>query len=635
MEPRQYGNNIEQLKAEKDGLDVGADIPRFIEQGWEAIPKDDVERLKWQGLFLRRRTPGHFMIRIRIPNGAATAAQVAAIARIASKFGRGIADITTRQQIELRWIQIKHVPEIFERLRTVGLVTLQTGMDNIRNVVGCPLAGSAPNELFDASPVVREFTTMFVGNRAYTNLPRKFNVTITGCRDNCTHAETQDIALVPATKGIDGEQVPGFNALVGGKMGSGGYRIASPLDVFVRPEEAAELCSAITLTFRDHGPRDSRSKVRLAFLLEAWGVDRFRRVVEERVGRPLLPAGRDERTGARTDHLGVAKQSQPGLNSVGVVVPVGRITEDQLSALAHLADAYAAGEIRFTTDQNAIIPHVPDEKLDGLLAEPVLKDLRHDSPPIMRGTVSCTGIDFCNLALIDTKRRALEIARALQDKIKRSVTVHWSGCPAGCGNHAVADIGLRGKTIRREEKVVEAVDVFVGGSSGPRANAALTLLEDVPCDDLPAALEVLIRYGAFESIRERLRAAAEHTGAGTDLAVATSRREAPAGTDAHPPLIRPEEIPDGKGRAFRLNGTEVAVFRQSGALYAIQNPCPHEGAALTEGVLDGDAVVCPLHGYRFCLKTGACTTDPSLRATVFTLVPDGNGYRITSKSPTA
>jgi len=623
MEIRQHGNNIEQLKAEKDGLDVGADIPRFAELGWEAIPKDDVERLKWQGLFLRRRTPGFFMIRIRIPNGTATTTQIAAIAKIARKFGRGIADITTRQQIELRWIQIKHVSEIFESLRQVGLVTLQTGMDNIRNVVGCPLAGSAPNELFDASPVVREFTAMFVGDKAYTNLPRKFNVTITGCRDNCTHTESQDIALVPAAKDIDGKHVLGFNVLVGGKMGSGGYRIASPLDVFMRPEDAAELCSAITLTFRDHGPRESRSKVRLAFLLDAWGVDRFRHVVEERMGRPLLPAGRDERTEARVDHLGVAKQKQPGLNSVGLVVPVGRITEDQLSELARLADVHAAGEIRFTTDQNAIIPHVPDEKLDQLLTEPLLKELRHDPAPIMRGTVSCTGIDYCNLALIDTKRRALEIAKALQHKIQRPVTVHWSGCPAGCGNHAVADIGLRGKTIRRNEQVVEAVDVLAGGSSGPQANTAFTLLEDVPCDELPAALEVLIRYGAFETIRQRLRAASEQSTAQPVVSANGHAREAAA-----PLLIRPEEIPDGKGRAFTLNGAEVAVFRRNGTLYAIQNSCPHQEAPLAEGVLDGEAVICPHHGYRFCLKTGACSTDPTLRAKIFTLAADSNGFRI-------
>ncbi len=630
MEVRQHGNNIEQLKAEKDGLDVAADIPRFVESGWEAIPKDDVERLKWQGLFLRRRTPGFFMIRIRIPNGVATAGQVAAIARIARKYGRGIADITTRQQLELRWIQIRHVPDIFDRLRQVGLVSLQTGMDNIRNVVGCPLAGSAPNELFDATPVVQEFTRMFVGNRAFTNLPRKFNVTITGCRDNCTHAETQDIALVPATGDIDGKRVPGFNVLVGGKMGSGGYQIASPLDAFVRPEEAAELCGAITLVFRDHGPRDSRSKVRLAFLLDAWGVDRFRHVVEERLGHPLVRAGRDERTEARTDHLGVAKQKQPGLNSVGLVVPVGRITEDQLGELAGLAESYGGGEIRFTTDQNAIIPHVPDERLERLLAEPLMRDLPHNPSPLMRGTVSCTGIDYCNLALIDTKRRALELARALQHKVQRAVTVHWSGCPAGCGNHAVADIGLRGKTIRRNEQVVEAVDVFVGGSSGPGANTAMTLLEDVPCDELPAALEVLIKYGGFDSIRQRLRAVSEQP---------RSAQPTPAHSGAtevarSPLVIRPEDIPEGQGRVYTVNGAEVAVFRRNGALQAIQNSCPHQEAPLSEGSLDGDEVVCPLHGYRFCVKTGMCSTDPTLKAKTFSLIPDGNGFRIRGGKPT-
>src|SRR5437879_5758151 len=211
------------------------------------------------------------MMRIRIPNGISSAAQLRTIGRIANRVGRGIADITTRQQIQLRWIRINDVPQILDELREVGLVTLQTGMDNIRNVVGCAVAGLTPNELFDASPVARAFTDTFVGDVAYTNLPRKFNVTITGCRENCTHAETQDVALVPATKSLGGETVSGFNVLVGGKNGSGGYRIATPLDIFVPPEEAPELCSAIALLFRDHGSREARNKVRLAFLVEEWG----------------------------------------------------------------------------------------------------------------------------------------------------------------------------------------------------------------------------------------------------------------------------------------------------------------------------------------------------------------------------
>src|SRR5256885_4854584 len=178
-------NKIEQIKAEKDGLDVGADIPRYARLGVDAIEEGDLERLKWWGVFLRRHTPGHFMMRIRIPNGITSAAQLSAIGGITDRYGRGVADITTRQQIQLRWIRIDDVPAILDRLRQVGLLTLQTGMDNIRNVIGCPVAGLTPNELLDASPVARAFTDTFVGNKAYTNLPRKFNVTITGCRENC------------------------------------------------------------------------------------------------------------------------------------------------------------------------------------------------------------------------------------------------------------------------------------------------------------------------------------------------------------------------------------------------------------------------------------------------------------------
>lgn len=211
MLPRKALNTIERIKAERDGLDVAADIPRFAELGWEAIPRDDIERLKWWGIFLRRQSgggPGYFMVRIRIPNGIATAAQVRCIATIARDRKRSIVDITTRQQIQLRWIRIEDVPELLDRLGQVGLVTLQTGMDNVRNVVGCPLAGLIATELLNAAPVVRKFMALFVGRRAFTNLPRKFNVTITGCRENCTHAETQDLPLVPATK----EGVVGFKS---------------------------------------------------------------------------------------------------------------------------------------------------------------------------------------------------------------------------------------------------------------------------------------------------------------------------------------------------------------------------------------------------------------------------------------
>ncbi|HEY2986733.1 MAG TPA: Rieske 2Fe-2S domain-containing protein [Candidatus Binatia bacterium] len=611
-------NKIEEYKKEKDGLDVLADVPRYAAEGWEAITDGDRERLKWTGVFFRKQTPGRFMMRIRIPNGISNAAQIRTIAEISEEFGKGFADITTRQQMQLRWFSIGDVPEIWRRLERVGLVSLQTGMDNIRNVVGCPAAGLTPNELFDASPVAREFTQMFVGNKAYTNLPRKFNVTITGCKENCAHAESQDIALTPASKIIDGAEVKGFNVAVGGKMASGGYRIASPLDLFVRPAEAAAICSLIVFIFRDHGLRESRSKARLAFLIEDWGVRKFRRELERRADRPLLPAGKDERLKQRTDHVGIFRQKQKGLNYAGLAVPVGRITTGQMAEVARVAEVYGSGEIRLTIGQNIIIPNVPDGKIGALTEEPLLKQLRYDPSEIMRGLVSCTGIDYCHFALIETKELALKTARTLEQELGKTkpVAIHWSGCPAGCGNHAVADIGLMGKNIKLNGEVVEAVDVFAAGAAGPAANPPIKIMEDVPCSDLPAVLKGLVRHGAFNTMRQQLWKMSQPSG---EIAPPEIKEPPPA-------VIRADEIPDNAAKMVRMKGNEMAVFKRDGQVYAIQNICPHEGGQLSKGRLEGDEVVCPLHGYKFDLKTGRCSTDPALKAKVFKLVAHGGGF---------
>lgn len=489
-------NKIEEYKKEKDGYDILLDVPRYAQEGWEAITEGDKERLKWVGVFFRRQTPGHFMMRLRMSNGISNAAQFRTIAAISDEFGKGFADLTTRQQIQLRWFRIENVPAIWARLEEVGLVSLQTGMDNIRGVMGCPAAGVTPNELFDASPVTRQYTELFLRNKAYTNLPRKFNVTITACLDNCTHAASQDVGLTPAVKEVSGEVVKGFNVAVGGKMGSGGYTPASSLDVFVRPEDAAALCSDIVLLFRDHGPRDVRNKARLAFLLQEWGMEKFRRELERRTGHPLLSAGKDMRSKKKTDHIGIFRQKQPGLNYVGLVVPTGRITSRQLVAVADLAERYGNGEIRLTPGQNLLIRDVPDQRIADLTEEPLLKELRYDPSEIMRGLVSCTGMDYCHFSLIETKQRAIETARYLEEKLgnTRPFTMHWSGCPNGCGNHGTADVGLLGKKARIQGQIVDAVDVFVGGQSGPEAQVPMKVLEDVPCDALPQVLEHLIPY---------------------------------------------------------------------------------------------------------------------------------------------
>jgi NAD(P)H-nitrite reductase large subunit len=489
-------NKIERFKREKDGLDIVSDVPRLAREGWEAIDEGDRERLKWAGVFFRRQTPGRFMMRVRISNGVTNAAQIRTLAEITRRHGVGFADITTRQQIQLRGFEIGDVPDIWNRLERVGLVSLQTGQDNIRNVVGCPVAGLTAHELFDASPVVRQFTAMFLGDKAYTNLPRKFNVAITGCTEHCVHTESQDVALTPAVRTIQGAEVRGFNVMVGGKMGSGGFRPASQLDIFVRQDAAAALCSHVALIFRDHGPRAARNRSRLAFLVEEWGAEKFRAELQRRIGEPLLTAGKDVRAPRVADHVGIVAQRQEGLSYAGLVVPVGRITADQLFEVARLAETYGSGDIRLTTSQNVIIPNVPAAHVPALSAEPLLRELSPNPSGAMRGLVSCTGIDYCHFALIETKELALRTARRLEHALPRGrlLTMNWSGCPAGCGNHAAADIGLLGKNIRVNGELVDAVDVFVGGSSGPNARPGTRILEDVPCDELPQVLERVIPY---------------------------------------------------------------------------------------------------------------------------------------------
>jgi ferredoxin-nitrite reductase len=283
---------------------------------------------------------------------------------------------------------------------------------------------------------------------------------------------------------------------VGGKMGSGGYRMASPLDVFVRPEDAVELCSQITFIFRDHGSRATRTKARLAFLIDAWGIAKFRAELERRMGRPQALAGKDQRSTRTADHLGIVKQKQPGLNYVGLAIPVGRITDAQLFDLARLADTYGTGDLRLTTSQNVIVPNVPEGKLSALASEPLLRDFQLDPPGVVRGLVSCTGIDYCHFALVETKELAIKTARHLELALpaNKHLTMHWSGCPAGCGNHVAADIGLLGKNVRINGEVVDAVDVFVGGKTGSNARAGTKILEDVPCAELPEVLERVIPY---------------------------------------------------------------------------------------------------------------------------------------------
>jgi NAD(P)H-nitrite reductase large subunit len=499
-------NKIELIKEEKDGLDCLPDVLRLAPaNNWEELTEADKQRVKWHGLFFRTPTPGNFMLRLRLEAGKTNARQFRVLADLSDQYGKGFCDLTTRQQIQLRWFTLADVPEVWRRLEEVGLHSKQTGMDNVRGVCGCPVGGLTPHELLDAAPVIKEYNAIIVGNKEFTNLPRKFNVTITGCLENCCHAETQDIALVPAYRELNGQQVNGFNVLVGGKQGSGGYTPATPLDVFVRPEDAARLCAQITLVFRDHGARESRTRARLAFLIQDRGVAWFRAEVERRWGLPLLKAGTDLRKKHHTDHLGIQPQKKPsshyegpGLNYVGMLVPVGRITTAQMRGVADLAERYGMGDIRVTVGQNLIIPNIPETRIGALTDEPLFKELPFDPSPIMRGLVSCTGNDYCGLALIETKGYALQVAQELEKRTQgrkiQPLTIHWSGCPAGCGMHQVATIGLQGCRSRIDGNVVDSAHVYVNGKAGPHPATATDLMYDVPCDRLADALEPLVSY---------------------------------------------------------------------------------------------------------------------------------------------
>lgn len=497
-------NKVEIMKEERDPLTSREDLlARAATDDWAGMTEDDKNRAKWHGLFFRKPTPGHFMLRLRFQAGRTNAAQFRVLADLSDEFGRGFTDLTTRQQIQLRWFTLGQLPEIWRRMDAVGLSSLQTGMDNVRGVVGCPVAGLTPHELLDATDVIRRFDDLILGNPEFTNLPRKFNVVITGCMENCCHTETQDIALVPAYRELNGMQVNGFNVLVGGKQGSGGYRPASPLDVFAPPDEAHEICGDIARAFRDHGSRATRNRARLAFLIDDRGAAWFRNEVEKLRGRPLLKAGTDLRKKHHVDHLGIHPQHKDHATGktahyVGLLVPVGRITTAQMRGVADVAERYGNGEIRITVGQNLIVPNIPEEKLASLTEEPIFKDLPFDPSPILRGLVACTGNDYCGMALIDTKGYAIDLARELERRTEgrklKPLSMHWSGCPAGCGLHQVATIGLQGCRSRVDGKVVDAAHVCVGGKSGPNPEVATDLMYDVPIHQLADALEPLVSY---------------------------------------------------------------------------------------------------------------------------------------------
>src|SRR6476469_5127044 len=433
---------IEHIKARKDGLDVLADIYRYAELGFEAIEPDDLALFRWYGIYTQRseasaasgapgpseETDGHFMLRIKFPNGIVTADQLRAVGRLSERYGRGMGDITTRQNIQLHWLRIEDMPVILDELNAVGLSFTQACGDVWRNVVGCPLAGVDGHELLDSRPLIAELERTFVGDKRFSNLPRKFKVSVSGCVHRCAQHEINDIGLVA----VDKDGVVGYDVWVGGGLGASA-KMGRRLDVFARPEQAVEVCRAITELYRDEGKRTKRTRARIKFLVDEWGVERLRAEVEQKLGRELeTSVAPDGPIDPHRDHLGIHPQVQHGLYYVGGTTLRGRFTADQMIGAADIAERYGSGELRCTNRQNIIVIDVPDRQVETVAAELADLGLPSEASAFRRGIISCTGMEFCKLAIVETKHRAAELIEHLERRIgdlDGSIRINLNGCP--------------------------------------------------------------------------------------------------------------------------------------------------------------------------------------------------------------
>ena len=514
-------NPTEQLKLARHPFEVAqAVIDTYSKQGPDSINAvpGEVERLKWVGMYPQRQGGDAFMMRIKVPGGVMTAAQVREVGVAADAyaegpddspvFGNRYADLTTRQDIQLHWIRIADVPRIWQRFWDVGLTTVQACGDSARNVCACPVSGIDAHEVVDALPVAQAISAYFTGNREYANLPRKFKIAVTGCLEDCARVEINDIGLWPAEQS-DGSI--GFNVLIGGGL-SDGERMASDIDVFVRPDQAVELCRGVAQVFGELGNRENRGLARMRYLAQELGPEGFRAALDERTKFSLDPAGKELTDRFRGDHVGVHPQKQPGLVYVGCSVPVGRMHGIDLIETARLAETYGDGSVRIGTDQNFILSGVPEERLDDLLSEQLLAKYSPFPGPFERGVVACTGSEFCRFAVVETKERAVKWARRLDTALAEQgggnadagvIRMHFSGCSASCAQPQIADIGFRGDIAHVDRHIEEAVDIGLGGSLGPDAAFIDWVTGATPVSEVPDALaRVVRRYQAERRAEE-------------------------------------------------------------------------------------------------------------------------------------
>jgi sulfite reductase (ferredoxin) len=522
---------VERLKRELNPWEAYADIQRFAREGWDSVPPEWFGAyFRWWGIYTQGDGVGaiggkggegkavrHLMVRIRIPNGVLDSRQLRTIADLAEWHGRGIADITVRQNFQLHWVTLESLPEVFQALWLKDVTTMGSCGDVTRNVTGCPVAGLDAEELLDASSLVREATELVNGNAAFYNLPRKFKVSISGCRAWCTYPEINDIGLTAVRHPASGEI--GFAVRVGGGLSTDPH-LGVKLDAFVPRAQALGVFRAIAEIFRDSDVlRQNRERARLKFLFlqHGWTAERFKAEIEARLGAPLAPGVPDDPPDdAYRDHVGIHAQPQAGYCYVGVAVLRGRLTADQMRVAAELADRYGSGAVRTTSMQNFLIPNVRRESAQALARELEGAGFAIDASPFRRGTVACTGSEFCKLALTETKGFARGLVESLEQRMPgfdQQLRINVTGCPNSCGQHWIADLGIEGKKVKVDGAVVDAYYFCVGGAVGRHQAVARPIGLRLPATGVAPAIERLLR--AFQAERrddENFRQfAARHT----------------------------------------------------------------------------------------------------------------------------
>jgi sulfite reductase (ferredoxin) len=501
---------IERLKQEKNPWECFDEIVEFARKGYEAIPEEWLKTyFRWWGIYTQgdglgvvggqggegKATP-YFMVRIRLSNGFLFSHQLRAIADLTEKYARGVGDLTVRQNIQLHWVTLADLPDLLLRLWRSGIINLGTCGDCTRNLTGCPLAGLDADEIMDASPLNFQAQRLLVGNPEFYNLPRKYKICITGCRVWCSYPEINDLGLTAVEHPDTGEV--GFSVRVGGGLSTNPH-LAVRLNAFVHWHEVLPVVQGVSEIFRDSEVlRQNRERARLKFLFlnEGWTAEQFQEELERRLGFPLDPAvPENPPDDVYRDHVGLHPQKQPDYCYVGMAVLRGRITAEQMRIAADLSDRCGSGELRVTPMQNLLLPNVRRERVDALVKELDAAGLRVHGSPFWRGAIACTGTEFCKLAITETKGFARWLVGELEERLpgfEDHLKIHVTGCPNACGQHWIADLGLEGKKVKVDGKMVDAYYFCVGGAVGKHQAKARPIGYRCPAAEVPAAIERLL-----------------------------------------------------------------------------------------------------------------------------------------------